>query len=175
MIVRCIYNDVKYVPEKQREYAITQDADDGLDITVGKHYIVYATKQTPQGLWYFVHTDRRNPDTLWWMPAALYEVVQKRLPDGWKERTEEDETLIAYPSLHNWEVENDILDGEKAALQAYMTETAADPTSPSLDDLNKYNTEFNKQQREQKYEHNKELARERGYEWPKNPEDKAIN
>lgn len=166
MIVRAILDDEVQLPGSLRSFALTQDQNGRLDVSLGKCYIVYAIRTIEGRKWYFVHTDTRNDWSLWWMPSMVYEIVDNAQPVGWQKFSSSRATLISYPSLSQFEVENGILDAEKGAIATYMKEVRTDSTFPDDQTLSICNQDFNKKQSEKTYAIQMQLARERGYERP---------
>lgn len=141
MIVKAVHNNVRALPSIFDDYAITQDDVTGvLDVTIGKHYPVYATKIDEQGTWYFVPTDTDHADGMWWMPSGIYEVIDNGKPAGWV--TNAEACLTGYPVLFDWNVEEGIIDYEADAVQALHDAVAQDKTFPSQQRINDLNQSF---------------------------------
>lgn len=171
MIVKCITNKMSDVAQEFLAYSPAEDENDQIDMLVGKSYVVFAVRESDSARWYFTHTETFNQDTFWWMPSSIFEVLDDKKPNGWEEFSDDRGTLLSYPSLQNWRVEEGIIDGDREALSTYLKQVEADPTFPTETDLSKYNEEFIKQARIKEYEKKVNLAKEKGWEYPEKPSE----
>lgn len=169
MIVKCTSNTLAKVPKKYLVFAPDQIDEEHLASSIGKYYAVYACRLDDQSdaSWYFIITDSGH---MWWMPSTAYEITDDKRPDGWLEKVVHGEDLIAsYPSLHNWSVEEEIIDGEKDAKSIFFAEAEADPTFPSLKEIDMLNIKFEQRRLIKKYEKDLAIAKLNGWERPEKP------
>lgn len=103
------------------------------------------------------------------MPETAFEITDQAYPEGWPKYGTRKDIMLAYPSLHKWEIENGIIDGEEDAEQTYLSEVRKDPTFPTKEEINELNREFENQQKLIKYEQALKLAKENGWERPEKP------
>lgn len=170
MIVKCILNDVKEVPEVYLTFGPDYADHDHLAVSIGKNYAVYAVRKDndAEGQWYFIYTDNGY---LWWMPAISFEVVESSRPTGWIEKvTAGDDTMQAYPSLYDWEVEEGIIDFKKESEEKYLSEVRADPSFPVQVQIDSLNLDFEKKKQLNQYEEDLQIAKEKGWERPPKPQ-----
>jgi hypothetical protein len=113
MLIKCKNNQLVSLPEKLHEFALSQDEAGLLDITPGKTYPVYGIRENNLGRFYLTMTDTQYFTTPWWMPAALYDVVDDKVPSSWTKVTDHGYfgkfTVLAPAIYHEHEV--DIEDG----------------------------------------------------------------
>ncbi|MGA3129136.1 MAG: hypothetical protein ABSD13_20790 [Candidatus Korobacteraceae bacterium] len=84
MKVRALHNDLNKLDPSLQNYAYGQGSSGIVDLTEGKEYTVYGTRDNKLGKFYFVLTDEINTKLPWWMPAGFFEVVNTKMPDSWK-------------------------------------------------------------------------------------------
>jgi len=170
MIVKCILDREDSISKEELALAPAWRRDGSLSASVGKHYIVYAMRRNEESgaKWYLVYSDYRH---LWWMPASAYETVDGKRPQGWTDKSTREDIFSSYPSLHQWKLEEGIIDSEGEAEQVYLAEVKNDPTFPTQQELNRLNYEIDKQQRVKKYNEELEMAKANGWERPEKPED----
>jgi hypothetical protein len=172
MIIKCKSNDYNSVPKDYLAFAPDRTSEDSLAASIDKHYVVYAVRRekNTNASWYFVYTDSGY---LWWMPSVAFEITDNDRPHGWIEKEVSDsDVLSSYPSLHQWKIEEGIIDGDNSAESTFLSEVASDKSFPSKQQLDELNIEFNKKQKIKKYEEELAIAKENGWERPEKPEYK---
>lgn len=170
MIVSCAVSDSNVIPTEYLNFGYDNGLEGHIASTVGKSYRVYAHRQnrkTGTG-WYLIYTDNGY---LWWMPACAYRVLNEEHPKGWTTVKDEDYVLHSYPALHDWKIEEGIIDGEVDAERALLEQVSNDPTFPTEATINELNQELSRHQRIEKYEKDLAIAKENGWERPQRPED----
>jgi hypothetical protein len=174
MIIKCISNSDKTLGPKLSKYAWPRDDERNLDISVGKHYIVYGIEENKLGTYYLVHTDTMCTESYWRMPAILYKITDPTKPVKWvihEHANTKGNYLETFDSYFKWDIANGIEDGEPVALDTFNAQVETDTTMPTADDLNLLNKRHDILVAKKEYEAALKLARERGYERPEPPVD----
>lgn len=83
MIVRCIANNGKFLPENYIDPARGYTKKVELPLTVGKEYVVYAIRSWQGIVWYYICDDNYSYYPIQ-TPAPLFEVVDNRVSKYWQ-------------------------------------------------------------------------------------------
>lgn len=84
MVIKCITNLIKDIPEEYLEYHQKTHEDD-FNLTIGKEYIVTGITAENGKLLYYAEL---NNGIVYWVTPALFDVVDDRVPDDWVFRIE---------------------------------------------------------------------------------------
>lgn len=163
MIVRCVTNMLSDASDGISKYALTQDDNGLLDLSVGKHYPVYGIQSNEGMEWYLIHTDTEHTESFWWMPSLFFVVYDSIEPTKWL-ILDEGTKLRSYSSLSDWEVYEGIEDGDARAIERFNSEIDADPTFPSSGFISGLNSDYNKYVAMQRQKDLDLRAKERGWD-----------
>jgi hypothetical protein len=120
MIVKTIHNNIKTLTTDLQQFAFGQDEKGVVDLTVGKTYKVYGTRNNKFGRFYLVLTDTVNTKLPWWMAADFFQVIDDKIPPNWETDSWDGygrETVEANPIYFN--ASADIEDGTQKGYEVF--------------------------------------------------------
>lgn len=104
MKLLCIANTGAELPADFLDDAGGFGRDSAFDVTVGRHYVVYAITLKSGHIWYYLCDDRGLPYPVWY-PSALFQVIDGRPSRFWifvhGSYARAGDILFAYPEWAN--------------------------------------------------------------------------
>jgi hypothetical protein len=82
MLIRCVSDSGASLPPECIDERRNLTAETVFPLTPGREYVVYGVTQYLDHIWYYVFDDDNLPYPVW-KPAALFEVADPRVPEGW--------------------------------------------------------------------------------------------
>ncbi|WP_173142061.1 hypothetical protein [Kibdelosporangium persicum] len=122
--MKCLRN--KGLPEPAHGLYYTEHTV--FEVTVGETYPVYGISMFNRGLTLLLRDDTGKPN---WQPIELFEVVDGRLPDGWKFATRDQgeaytQAIFGYPRLVDDEGhEEALIEREPDAMRVFLDYVAS--------------------------------------------------
>lgn len=123
MRVICTSDSLVDLPSRLRRFSFTQEENDKFDVTVGRSYDVFGVWRHREWDLYLVHTDTINRIGLWWMPAAIYEVIDKAKPSSWVRRRiglVYPDIYETFPAFFDPGVADGLEDGDSVAVATFL-------------------------------------------------------
>jgi hypothetical protein len=124
MVIKCINNDISFMPYELRGYAFGQNIDGRLPLTIDKKYVVSGLKIIGNNKFYLIIPDsgelKCHP---WWYHETLFSIIDKSEPENWLTIKQDNLTYIGFPELTNdldGKFYNALEDGEESAVNVFM-------------------------------------------------------